>query len=111
MHRTLGAALLTVAAADGDVPWRVFTFIFTGAVGLYSWFSRRQSVDREHVVRLERSVAVIEERISHMPSAAQLAELEKTIATFSEQQRSVGNDLKRIDHTMRRMQEYLEKGS
>jgi len=110
VHKVLALSVVAFAssAAAVDVPWNVFTFFFSFCVGVYTWLGKRQAVDRAIVNKLEKSVAVIEERIRHLPTAEQMSTLTVTIAAQTEQLKAVNGHLKGLERRTDLMQSFVE---
>lgn len=50
------------------VPWEIFAFIFSTAASLYAWFTARQGRTDRRLAKLENTMSVVTERITHLPT-------------------------------------------
>jgi len=97
------------ASADPNIPWTVFTFIFTSVIGLYTWLSRRHAATSSDLSDVEKSVAVISERILHLPTQPQVAALDASVRELSAEIHGLNKRLEAAGQRLNRVEDYLER--
>lgn len=83
-----------------DIPWPVFTFVLTAIVGVYSFITRGQSVQREQFAGLEKSHATLNERVGHMPTAPEVNELTVAVSELTVEMRSFREKLNSVERRL-----------
>jgi HAMP domain-containing protein len=90
-------AIAVAAAVDPPIPWNVFAFVVSTAVGLYTFATKRSAARQADLHRIEQDVAVISERMKHLPTRDEVAELDGAIRELCTELRGTNKLLARVE--------------
>lgn len=100
--------------SDIDLALRVLQFVAWVLIGIYTWQAARHRATRDHVERVERAAAeqqrqidVLTERIAHVPTAAQVAELTACVRELVACFKGLTATVDQLDQRLTRIEDFL----
>lgn len=83
-------------------------------VGVYTWQQGRHRATREHVERVERAaveqqrqIDVLTERMAHVPTAGQVADLTASVRELVALFRGISGKVEQVDLRLNRIEDFL----
>lgn len=83
-------------------------------VGFYAWANGRHRATRDHVERVERTQAdqrreldVLQERIRHVPTAAEVAQVSAEVRVLAAKLDGLGSGIETINVRLHRIEDYM----
>lgn len=105
---------MNMSNEEGRLLLEVGNLILAVSVGLYAWLKRRHTANAkaikelgETMVDMDKRLTRIETKIEHIPTAEQLAMVDRQAAEHGARLNSLGNELRAIHTAITRVQDFL----
>lgn len=104
---------------DGNLDFalKALQLVLWIVVGVYTWQQGRHRATREHVERIEkasgeqqRQIDVLTERVAHVPTAAQVADLTASVRELVALFRGISGKVETVDMRLNRIEDFLHGG-
>lgn len=105
-----------MSSGDIDLGLRVLQFVLWALIGIYTWQASRHRATRDHVERVERTVqdqqrhiAVLNERLAHVPSAGEVAELTGSLRELVAELGGLKAQVTQVNLRLNRIEDFLHR--
>ena len=90
-----------------NTPWPLLTVLLTVSVGVYAWIAAiRKGLD-DRCTETEQELAVLGERIKHLPSAKEIAELTAATQRLTVEMASAVKSIDALAHRLELHEEWF----
>jgi predicted nucleic acid-binding Zn-ribbon protein len=103
-----------------ELPWAAVSLVCTVLIGIYTWIATGQRVHREQldsmkaelskrIGHVEQTIATIDERLKHVPTADQVSALAVAIGELREAVRGVSTQVTGMNARLERIEDYMSR--
>lgn len=97
-----------------DIPWPLVALLvgclLTAFIGIYAWVASIRSGQDSRIGECEQSIAVIEERVKHLPTSREVTEMTAAIQRLTVEMVGVIKSLDGLSHRLNLHEEWFQSG-
>jgi len=92
-----------------NILWPLLATLLTCAIGVYAWIAAIHKGLDDRCTSTEREVAIIEERIKHLPTAREIAELTAATQRLAVEMASAVRSIDALSHRLELHEEWFSE--